>query len=130
MFGRAEMPQSDHAQTDFQQRYRRDDHSAGAARIERTAREVLAELADPGSAASGTAVAAGLDLAELADARIQVVDGDQGFEPVATTILVSIAVSAGTKVAETLWTDVVWPRVRRRLGEDALGESVDTPGGQ
>ena len=28
---------------------------------------------------------------------------------------------AGSKVAESLWKDVLWPRIRRRLGVRALG---------
>jgi hypothetical protein len=98
---------------------------ATAAEIEDVAREVLAELRDPDSEASEAARAAGLDPAVLTDARPEVTEGEQGVEPVLTTIVVGIAVSAGSKVAETLWKDVVWPRVRRRLGVRALGAEKD-----
>jgi hypothetical protein len=98
---------------------------ATAAEIEDVAREVLGELRDPDSEASGAARAAGLDPHALTDARPEVTEGEQGVEPVLTTIIVGITISAGSKVAETLWKDVVWPRVRRRLGVHALGAEKD-----
>ena len=70
---------------------------ATAAEIEDVAREVVGELRDPDSEASRDARAAGLDP----------------------------AVSTGAKVAETLWKEVIWPRVRRRLGVRALGAEKD-----
>lgn len=103
----------------FRQRYQRD--GASAARIEEVAREVLAELTDPDSEASRAAGRAGLDPAVLADGRVKVTEGEQGAEPILTTIVVAIVISAGSKIAESLWTDVIWPRIRRRLGADALG---------
>lgn len=105
--------------TEYRQRFQRD--AASAAQIQRFAREVLAELDAPDSEAARAAAAARLDPADLAGAEIQVVEGEQGLEPVLTTILVSLVVSAGSMIAETLWKDVIWPRVRRRLGADALG---------
>ena len=88
---------------------------------EEFAREVLAELREPGTEANAAARSAGLDPDVLADARADVTDGEHGAEPILTTIIVGIAVSAGSKVAETLWRDVLWPRIRRRLGARALG---------
>ena len=94
---------------------------ATATEIEDVARAVLAELREPDSEASAAARTAGLDPAVLADARAEVTDGEHGAEPILTTIVVGIAVSAGSKVAESLWKDVLWPRIRRRLGARALG---------
>ena len=94
---------------------------ATATEIGDVAREVLLELREPDSEASAAARAAGLDPAGLVDARAEVTDGEHGAEPVLTTILVGIAVSAGSKAAESLWKDVLWPRIRRRLGARALG---------
>ena len=48
----------------------------------------------------------------MADARAEVTDSEHGAEPILTTIIVGIAVSAGSKVAESLWKDVLWPRIR------------------
>lgn len=103
----------------YRRRYQRD--GASAARIEEVAREVLAELADPDSEASRTAERAGLDRATLVDGRVEVTEGEQGAEPILTTIIIGIAISAGSKIAETFWKEVIWPRIRRRLGADALG---------
>jgi hypothetical protein len=94
---------------------------ATATEIEDVAREVLAELREPGSEASAAAETSGLDPATLDDSRAEVTDGEHGAEPILTTIVVGIAVSAGSKVAESLWKDVLWPRIRRRLGARALG---------
>ena len=102
-------------------RWRFERGEATAAEIDDVAREVLAELHDPASEASAAATAAGLDPASVRDARAEVAEGEQGAEPILTTIIVGIVVSAGSKVAETLWKYVVWPRVRRRLGARALG---------
>jgi hypothetical protein len=95
-----------------------------ASKMDAVAREVLAELADPTSEASTTAAAAGLDPAALADARVEITEARQGLDPIFTPIIVGIAVSASSKVAETLWKEVIWPRIRRRLGKDALGDAA------
>src|SRR5437763_841460 len=45
--------------------------------------------------------------------------------PVLTTILIGIAVKAGSTVAESLWREVIWPQLRRRLGTRVLGDRQD-----
>jgi hypothetical protein len=100
-------------------RFQRGD--ATATEIQDVAREVLAEMREPGTEANAAARSAGLDPVALANARADVTDGEHGAEPILTTIIVGIAVSAGSKVAESLWKDVLWPRIRRRLGVRALG---------
>lgn len=100
--------------------------AAPASKMDAVAREVLAELTDPASEASVAAAVAGLDPATLADARVEFSE-KQGLDPFFTPIIVGIAVSAGSKVAETLWTEVIWPRIRRRLGKDALGDAAAPP---
>jgi hypothetical protein len=99
---------------------------ATATEIEEVAREVILELREPDSEASAAARTAGLDPAYLVDAHAEVTDGEHGAEPILTTILVGIAVSAGSKAAESLWKDVLWPRIRRRLGARALGAEKAT----
>jgi hypothetical protein len=100
-------------------RFQRGD--ATATEIQDVAQEVLGDLRKPGTEADAAARAAGLDPAALADARAEVTDGEHGAEPILTTIVVGIAVSAGSKVAESLWKEVLWPRIRRQLGVRALG---------
>jgi hypothetical protein len=100
-----------------EQRYQRGD--ASAEQLQEVVDEIVRQLAAPDSEAAQAAHAAGLgDLTEL---RAEISEGAQGVEPILTTIIVGIAVSAGSKVAETLWADVIWPRLRRRLGARALG---------
>jgi hypothetical protein len=99
--------------------------SASASRIEDVAHEILAELDDPASEASSAAQRAGLSRADLVDARAEVTEAEHGADPFLTPIIIGIAVSASSKVAESLWEDVLWPRIRRRLGADAIGKPAD-----
>jgi hypothetical protein len=87
--------------------------------------DVLAQLRDPSSEAARATRQAGAEPAELAGATVRVREGEQGAEPVLTTILISIAATTGAKVVETFWTDVIWPLLRRSLGVSALGERED-----
>jgi hypothetical protein len=108
--------------------FRRGDASAD--QLQEVVDQVLAELKEPDSEAARAARAAGLERPDLAGAEVQVREGQQGAEPVLTTILVGIIISAGSKVAESLWKDVIWPRIRRRLGWTAVKEEVAEPGGE
>jgi hypothetical protein len=59
----------------------------------------------------------------MSGAAVQVREDAQGAVPFLTEILIGIAINAGTKAAEKLWTQVLWPRVKRRLGTRAVGEA-------
>jgi hypothetical protein len=109
----------------YRQRFRRG--AAGADSIGAVVREVLGELEAPGSEAARAAVHAGVDPAGLAGARVEVAEGEHGLEPILTTIVVSIAATTASKIVELVWTDVLEPRIRRRLGADALGRPVPDP---
>src|SRR5689334_3848585 len=98
---------------------------AAAAEIQATIDEVLEQLGDPASEAAIAARAAGIGSDQLTDVQVEVREGAQGAEPVLTAILVGIAVKAGSTVAETLWREVIWPRLRRRLGTRVLGPRHD-----
>ncbi len=74
---------------------------------------ILAELADPASEAVAAAHKAGLDPDALSGSEVAVRSTRSGFDP--STILVGIVVAAGSSVAETLWKEVIWPRLRRGL---------------
>ena len=101
--------------------------AAPASRLDAVAREFVADLADGESEAAALAAAAGLGPAELAGARVEIAETKQGLDPFVTPIVVGITVSAGSKVAETLWKEVLWPLIRRRLGKDALGRATAPP---
>ena len=102
--------------------------SASGSELQDAARAVVAELADPASEAAAAAQRAGLDPAALRDARVDVAETEHGADPFLTPIVIGIVGSLGSKVVETLWTQVIWPRIRRRLGADALGERQDGRG--
>jgi hypothetical protein len=95
---------------------------AGADTIQAAVDEIIAELRDPASEASTAVQGAGIDLQEVADTKVTVTEGGQGLDPFVTPILIGITVSVGSKVAETLWKEVIWPRLRRRLGVNVLKE--------
>jgi hypothetical protein len=103
--------------------FERGDQSAD--HIQSVVDEVMAELGDPATQAAQAALAAGLDPVALGRASVEVREGGQGAEPILTTIVVGIAVQAGSKVAETLWREVLWPRLSRRLGKLAVGPGRD-----
>lgn len=99
--------------------------SAPASHLDSVANEVLSELDDPDSEASAAARRAGLVRSDLTGLRAEVRETEQGVEPVLTSIVVGIVGAATARMAETLWADVLWPRIRRRLGADALGGPAD-----
>lgn len=69
--------------------------------------------------------AAGLDRAALANvdqrSAITVRPGTSGADPTVVLIIVSLAPSAN-RVVKDLWATVLLPRIRRRWGDDAIGE--------
>jgi len=98
---------------------------ANAAEIQMVADEVLDELHDEDSEAARQARKAGLDPSILANADINVREQGQGVEPILTTILVSISAEVGAHIARRFWDEVLWPRLRRRFGANAVGEELD-----
>ena len=111
-----------------EQRYQRGD--ASAAELQEVVDEVLGQLTEPDSEVAHAARAAGLEPGEFSGVHAEIREGEQGAEPILTTIIVSLAVAAGSKVAGTLWDEVIWPRLRRRLGVKALGARTDASGEQ
>jgi hypothetical protein len=96
------------------------ERGAPAAEVQAVVDDVLAELRDPASESARLAREAGFEPADAAGAQVSVGEEGQGIEPT-TTILVGIAASFGGEVAKTLWREVIWPRVRRKLGINAVG---------
>lgn len=83
-------------------------------------------LDDPGSSTLKTELsAAGLDLTSLADVdtenAITVRPGRSGADPVTAILIVALAPSAN-QIVKDLWATAVLPRIRRRWGDDAIGE--------
>jgi hypothetical protein len=86
--------------------------------------QVVAELGDDSSEAAEAARDAGLDPSVMSKAKVSVDEKEQGTDPL-TLILVGIAVNAGSDAAKGLWHRVIWPRIQRQLGGDALGEEKE-----
>lgn len=98
---------------------------AGGRELQAEAEAVIAELADPASDAAESARQAGLDPAQVRGTSTAIVEEQQGFDPVTTTILVTIATELGVHVAKTVWDRVIWPRLERKFGVRALGARVE-----
>ncbi len=108
------------SKNDVEMRFRRG--QSGAIDLQRVVDEVIYELGDPSSEASEKVREIGLDPNTLSQARISVIEENEGVEPISTTILVSIAVKVGAHAAQKFWDEVIWPRIRRRLGGIPIGE--------
>jgi hypothetical protein len=92
----------------------------GARRLQTVVDDVLSEIMTGRGEAAEALTRAGLDRQDLGNAEIRIEESGHGLDPTLTTIVVGIAVSGGSKVAETLWTDVLWPRIRR-ISAKAIG---------
>ena len=98
-----------------------------ASEIEAVANAVLAELTDPGSRASTAVARVGLDPAALAEVRVSTSESEQGADPWLTTIVVWFLGMVTDRVAEALWNVVLLPRIKSKLGADAVGPEVREP---
>jgi len=56
--------------------------------------------------------------------RVEVREDGQGIDPIAVTVVITLVRLTG-RMATSVWDDVLWPRLRRRLDDDALGERRD-----
>ena len=77
--------------------------SASAAEVERSVAAILAED----------------QIDAIASVRVT---ETQGADPVTITVIVTILTQVGVHAAERAWDEIVWPKLRRRLADDALGE--------
>jgi hypothetical protein len=64
-------------------------------------------------------------LAELSQLRVEVKEEQVGIEPVTMTILLGIGTNVASHVLIKVWEQAIWPRVRDRLDDDALGKRKD-----
>lgn len=98
---------------------------AGAREIQEVVDEVLSELRRPDSEASVQAQPILSEDLPADELDIQVREEQSGMDPALTTIFVTIAAGLGTDILVKLWEELIWPRVRRRLGVDAVGRPQD-----
>jgi hypothetical protein len=90
--------------------------------IEAEISSIVAELADPASEAAQSAANAGLNPADMSGARVDVAKEGKGFGPVA--IVIAIAVPVAAHIVNKFWDDVIWPRIKDKLGADSVGKRV------
>jgi hypothetical protein len=81
----------------------------------------LIELKDSSSDARSQSRAGEILAQTGGTADVDIREAAHGFDPI-SAILVGITINAGSKVATELWDEVIWPRLRSRLGVRALGE--------
>jgi hypothetical protein len=91
--------------------------------IEAEISSIMAELADPASEPAQSAADAGLDPADMSGAQVAVAKESKGFGPVA--IVIAIAVPVAAHIVNKFWDDVIWPRIKDRLGADSVGKRDD-----
>jgi hypothetical protein len=56
--------------------------------------------------------------------RVTAKEGEQGIEPVVTTIIITIVTNVGTEIAIGAWRRLL-AKIKGRLGEDAIGEQEE-----
>lgn len=79
--------------------------------------DAVSELRRPGSDASESAKALGVPPSALADVEFSIEEVSGNFDPVSLAIVVTSAL--GAQAMTKIWDNIVLPRVRRRLGEQA-----------
>jgi hypothetical protein len=84
----------------------------------------LRDLADPTSSLASQASAYGFDSVEFTGAESSVTEDAKGFGPI--LILVAILTPSATHAINKVWDDLIWPRIKSRLGADALGEREES----
>jgi hypothetical protein len=110
------------------------DGSASLESIRAVTEETWTELGEPGQLRE-QARDAGFDLETLGVARPNPYDvrsASAGFEPVGTAILVGLGAWASSLAADVakdmildLWRQIILPRIKDRLGSDAIGSQEE-----
>jgi hypothetical protein len=95
---------------------------ASAKDLQKVVDEVLTELRRPASESVRLAKQSRLDPSLLADAEVSVGEEGHAVDPVITPIVVGIVVAVSGHAANRFWDDVIWPRVKKRLGGLAVGK--------
>jgi hypothetical protein len=96
-------------------------HAATVEDLQAEISAALRELGDPASSFANRASEADFNAAEFAGAEVSVAEDAKGFGEV--LILITIAAPAATHIINKVWDDLIWPRIKSRLGADALGEA-------
>jgi hypothetical protein len=84
---------------------------------------MLLELADSSSELAERAKEDGFTPQSFTGAHVEVTQEGKGFGEV--VILVAIGSSVAGHMIEKAWDDLIWPRIKGRLGADALGKKIE-----
>jgi hypothetical protein len=107
-------------------------YRSGAANIRDFQAELssaLADLANPASELAHAASGLGIESHEFVRAGGSAEQEGKGFGDV--IIVVAIFAPAANHALRNVWDDLLWPRLKSRLGADAIGDAVpDDEGGQ
>ncbi len=87
-------------------------------------RTILDELRDPQSDLARQAIGEGLDPARLGVSDVAARELEQGFEPILTTIAVTLVAEYGKDALTTAWRRLIWPAIEKRRGGLSLGPEV------
>ena len=93
----------------------------GAKALQDAADGILTELSGDPEAQAAAAQSAGINAADLEDLRIEVEESDAGFEPTVTLIALKFVGGMSAAAGKVFFDKVVWPKIKKRLGSDALG---------
>lgn len=83
----------------------------------------LEELADPDSDLARAASGIGIATGEFAGAEGSVDQEGKGFGDV--IILITIFAPAANHAIRNVWDEIIWPRIKSRLGADAIGAEAE-----
>jgi len=83
----------------------------------------LKDLADPASDLAQSASGIGVSTGEFAGAEGSVDQEGKGFGDV--IVLITIFAPAANHVIRNVWDEMIWPRIKSRLGADAIGNEVE-----
>ena len=90
--------------------------------LESAVSSLFAELRDPGTEIAQAAAAIGMAAEEFAEAGGSVDQEGKGFGDV--IVIVALFAPTLNHSLRTVWDDLLLPRIKRRLGADALRDEV------
>lgn len=94
----------------------------GAKALQQAIDEILIELrADP-VALEREARPSDVSVTDLAGVQIEVAESEAGVEPFSTFLLIKFVGGMSAAAGGKIFNMLIWPRIKRRLGSDALGD--------
>ena len=101
-------------------------YKAGESGVDELQAEItsaLEELADPNSDLARGTSGTGFTVNEFSGAKCFVEQEGKGFGDV--IVVIAIFAPAANHALRNVWDEAIWPRLKSRLGADAVGDEVD-----